>query len=467
MSMRPQVFAQHPPAPTRRELLKVGGVGMFGLSLGLSALLQQRQATAASATFPRTGGKAKSCIVLYLLGGPPQHETWDPKPDAPAEIRGDLRPITSAVPGIHVGELMPLTARLMKKICVLRGCSTGDNAHSTSGYAMLTGVPHTPIGVENALPGAPNDWPCVGAVVKHLRRGNGLPSAITLPQIIQNTGQKTWPGQDGGWLGRSADPWLITGDPADPKFSVQDLTPPDGVSGARVNQRLSLLQQVDHRLNAIENNGVIEQYDAWRQQAFNLLGSKDARRAFDLSLESEQTRDRYGRNKFGQSTLLARRLVEAGVSLVQVNWPRFDGFPNEGSWDTHSKNTECLKGVLMPVMDQAYSALLEDLTARGLLDETLVVWTGEFGRTPKVNKNGGRDHWGSVFSAAFAGGGVKGGQVHGASDRQGAEPISGRVGAADFTATIFHCLGIDPRTEIVDSTGRPVAISRGNVISVF
>ncbi|HWE04953.1 MAG TPA: DUF1501 domain-containing protein [Tepidisphaeraceae bacterium] len=451
------------PGPTRRELLKAGGVGLFGASLGMSSLLQQRELRAADPLISSTGGKAKSCILLCMLGGPPQHETWDPKPNAPLEIRGDLRSIPSSVPGIHVGELMPMTARLMEKICLLRACSTGDNAHSTSGYAMLTGVPHSPLGVEGAKPGPPNDWPCVGAVVKHLRRGNGLPSAITLPEIAANDGGKTWPGQDAGFLGRAADPWVIGGDPSAPHYRVEDLTPPADISPDRMGERLSLLQRVDRGLARVEENGSVDRFDTWRKQAFDLLASKEARRAFDLDQESPATRDRYGRNKFGQGVLLARRLVEAGVCLTQVNWTRIDGAVNSG-WDTHSKNAESLKTTLMPRMDQAYSALLEDLTDRGLLDETLVVWMGEFGRTPKINKNAGRDHWGAVFSTALAGGGIKGGQVHGASDRLGAEPIAGRVQPADFTATIFHCLGIDPRTAIRDRAGRPLAISGGNVI---
>jgi hypothetical protein len=447
---------------SRRELLRLGGLGAFGL--GLPALLQQRSLQAADQP-ARSRERAKSCIVLFMLGAPPQHETWDPKPDAPAEIRGELSPIRSSVADIHVGELMPLTARRMEKICILRGCSTGDNAHSTSGYAMCTGVPHVPLGVEGAAPGAPNDWPSLGAVVKHLSKStSGLPAAVTLTEAAANDGNKPWPGQDGGFLGRGADPWVLGGDPSQPDYQVQDLVPPAGIGGERVLERLSLLEQFDRRIAAAERNSAAGRFDVWRDQALSLMASPAARRAFDLNQESAATRDRYGRSKFGQSVLLARRLVEAGVGLVQLNWPRVAGGLNNGHWDTHSKNAEALKTVLMPRMDQAYSALLDDLADRGLLDETLVVWMGEFGRTPKINAAGGRDHWGSVFSVALAGGGVRGAQVYGSSDRLGAVPKSGRVEPADLAATIFHCLGLAPSTEIRNTSGRPLPISHGEVI---
>ena len=444
----------------RREWLRIGGLSAMGLSLP-QLLAKRAQANSQPAT-RNTDGKAKSCIVLFLLGGPPQHETWDPKPDAPAEIRGPLHPIQSAVPGFQVGELMPQTARLTDKICALRAVSTRDNAHSTSGYAMSTGVAHKPIGVEGAAPGKPNDWPCLAAVVKSLRASQGgLPSSIMLPEINANDGNKTWPGQDAGWLGRDADPWLLTCDPSAEKFEVPSLALPKDVASVRFDSRRTLLSQVDQRLATVANSKALDSQDAWHQQAFGLLQSSNARGAFDLSQESDAVRDRYGRHKFGQSVLLARRLVESGVSLVQVNWSRIPGALNNGHWDTHSKNAEALEKHLMPRMDQTYSALLEDLHQRGLLDDTLVVWMGEFGRTPKINRNGGRDHWGPVFSIAMAGGGVQGGQVYGASDRLGAEPKSGKLSAADVTATIFHALGYRPETPMYDMLDRPIPISQG------
>ncbi len=330
---------------------------------------------------------------------------------------------------------------------------------------MSTGVPHRPLGVEFAKPGAPNDYPSTGAIVKHVVGArDGLPAAITLTEVLANDGNKTWPGQDGGFLGRGADPWVLAGDPAEPKYHVQDLAPGVGLTDIRMRDRLSLLDRLDRRLNVDPENEAFAQFEAWRRQAITLLASPAARSAFELSREPDAVRERYGRNKFGQSVLLARRLVESGVSLVQVNWPRIEGALNNGAWDTHVKNAESLRTVLMPRMDQAYSALIGDLAARGLLDETLVVWMGEFGRTPKINPAGGRDHWGSVFSVALSGGGVGGGQVYGSSDRTGAAPKSGRVEPADLTATIFHCLGLDPQRQIRDNSGLPLPISRGRVL---
>ncbi len=446
---------------TRREWLRVGGLGALGLSL--PALLAARsEAASVGSSF----GKAKSCILLFHLGGPPQHETWDPKDDAPLEVRGGLKSIASNVAGIRVGELMPRTARLLDRICVLRAMSTGDNAHSSSGYWMLTGTPHQPMNSENSKPGAPNDWPCTAAVVHQLRRGQGgLPSAIALPEPIWNTGMIFWPGQDGGFLGRAADPWLIRCDPSSSDFRIPGLNLSAEVSSRRLDARLSLLEQVNRGLDGVERSEAMARFDHRSQQAFDLLRAGKARRAFDLDREPTALRDRYGRNRWGQSVLLARRLVEAGVSLVQVNWTRMPGDTDDSpAWDTHNKNAQRLKNNLMPPMDRAYSALLEDLQTRGLLEETLVVWMGEFGRSPKINGGGGRDHWGRVFSVALAGGGVRGGQVIGSSDKIGGLPREGRVQPQDLTATIFHCLGYSPLTEMRDTLGRPLVISRGEVI---
>lgn len=442
---------------TRREWLRVGTLGTLGLASSMGRSVGK--------SVERSFGKARACIVLFHLGGPPQHETWDPKPDAPVGIRGESHPIATRVPGIHVGDMMPRTARLLDQICVLRALSTNDNAHSSSGYWMLTGVPHAPMNSENAKPGAPNDWPCHAAVIQKLRGGrNGLPAAIALPEHIWNTGGISWPGQDGGFLGRTANPWLIHCQPHQPGFQITGLGLPVDVSAERMTQRLSLLQRVDHALDNLDR-GLVSVHDARRRQAIDLLRTGRGRQAFELEREPEKLRERYGKTRWGQSLLLARRLVESGVSFVQVNWTRM---PEETSsspaWDTHQHNARNLQR-LMPVMDQAYSALLEDLQLRGLLDETLVVWIGEFGRTPRINASGGRDHWGHVFSGALAGGGVRGGQVLGSSDRIGGHPRDGRVLPQDLQATMFHCLGHDLHTEVHDTQGRPLAISRGTVLS--
>ncbi len=379
---------------------------------------------------------------------------------------GEFKPTATNVPGVQVGELMPRTARMMDKVCLLRGMATDDNAHSSSGYWMLTGTPHQPTNAENSTPGAPNDWPSTAAIVQRLRPGDGgLPASIVIPEHIWNTGGIVWPGQDAGFLGRAADPWRILCDPNSPNFEIPGLAPPTDVPAPRLHDRLSLLDQVNRGLDAVEAGPAIERFDARSRQALDLLRAGRARAAFDLDKEVPARRDRYGRNRWGQSLLLARRLVEAGVSLVQVNWTRTaEDSDDNPAWDTHKKNAERCKSVLMPKMDLAYSALLEDLADRVLLDETLVVWMGEFGRSPKINGAGGRDHWGHVFSVALAGGGVRGGQVHGASDAVGGHPREGRVQPQDLTATIFHCLGFSPHAEIHDGLGRPLPLSRGEVI---
>lgn len=458
---------------SRREWLKVGGLSAGALTL--ADLLQIQSANAAnplqqdapklSASF----GKAKHCIVLFLLGGPPQHETWDPKPEAPEEVRGQFGSIETATPGLRVGELMPLTAKLTNKIAVLRALATDDNAHSSSGYWMLTGHPHAPKNSENALPGAPNNWPSIAAVVRHLKGDSGaLPGSVRLPEEIWNTGRLPWPGQDAGWLESQADPWLITCDPNKADFKVPDIALPADIPMERFAQRRDFLNSLNRRLDQAQSQAVLHRWSTWQSKAVELLQTPAAQAAFALDRESDTVRDRYGRNRFGQSVLLARRMIEAGVSLVQVNWTRWENDEDAApAWDSHAKHNERIKNALMPPMDQAYSALLEDLNNRGLLDETLVVWVGEFGRTPRFNAAGGRDHWGHVFSGALAGGGVRGGTVYGVSDRQGAYPLEGRVEPQDLAATIFHCLGFAPSTELKDRFGRPLAITNGTPIQAI
>lgn len=450
---------------SRREWLRVGGAGLGGLSLPLLSAASASTANAA-ADAGRAFGKAKSVIVIFLGGGPPQHETWDPKPEAPAEIRGGFGTIATQTPGLAVGELMPLTAPLTDKIAVLRAMVTNDNAHSSSGYQMMTGIPHVPLSAENAVSKAPNLAPHWGAVTKYVRQrsANAFPPAITIPNRIANTGEIVWPGQTGGVLGPKYDPWLLTCDPSQPGFTVPDLTLPAELPPLRFERRLSLLAQVDRHLNGLSDAPAVAGFSRQTQQALDLLGGSQARRAFDLSQESDATRDRYGRTRWAQSVLLSRRLVEARVPFVQVNWCHVEGEPNAGSWDTHDRHNDLLQRFLMPWMDRAYSALLTDLSERGLLEETLVVWVGEFGHTPKFNPRAGRDHWGHCFSIALAGGGVRGGIVHGKSDAHAAYAVAGRVEPRDLLATVFHCLGHSPDTELHDTEGRPQPISRGRVI---
>jgi hypothetical protein len=450
---------------TRRDVLHAGGLGLFGLSL--PELLRGRARAAKAPGRGTRGPRAKACIVLFLMGGPPQHSTWDPKPDAPDLIRGEFKPIATSVPGTKVSELLPRLARLADKLCLLRAVCTDDNAHSSSGYYMMTGRPHQPMNAENVNPGPPNNWPTLGAYVQRLRKAPGatLPAAVRLPHHIFNTDGSTWPGQDAGLLGRNADPWLLRCEPASAKNGFPDFRLSADVSPSRLQGRRGLRDRINRRFQAVERGGAPDHFDAQAQQAFDLLRSDRSRNAFDLDREPRAVRERYGLNQFGQSVLLARRLVEAGVSMIQVNWFRGPNEPPDNPcWDSHTKESERLKTVLAPPLDQAFSALLEDLSLRGLLDETLVVTLAEFGRTPRFNGRTGRDHWGHVFSLALAGGGIRGGQVYGASDKIGGYPKDGRVLPPDLLATIFHCLGYRPDTEVEDALGRPLPLSRGQVL---
>jgi hypothetical protein len=445
---------------TRRDWL-LGGTGLGGAAIGMRGLSAAQPVSSSGTAF----GRAKSVIVMFLGGGPPQHETWDPKPQASEEVRGGFGTIATKTPGLFVGELMPRTAQLTDKIAVLRGMVTNDNSHSSSGYQMMTGVPHIPLNAESAISKAPNLAPHWGAMAQYVDQQFGaLPQAVTLPNRIANMGVIPWPGQTAGVLGPQYDPWLLTCDPSQADFNIPDLTLPKDISERRLEKRLALLKQVNRRAVRVADSSAVIRLNRQIKQAVGLLRRSKSGSVFDLSQESDATRDRYGRTRWAQSVLLARRLVEAGVSLVQINWAKVDKEPNGGSWDTHDRHNDLLKRFLMPWMDQAYSALLTDLSDRGLLDETLVLWVGEFGHTPKFNARAGRDHWGHCFSIALAGGGVQGGVVHGESDNSAAYPISGRVEPRDLMATVFHCLGYSPDTEVHDTSGRPLPISRGRVI---
>ena len=302
-------------------------------------------------------------------------------------------------------------------------------------------------------------------MVRALKQETGqVPAAVTLPEHIWNDGNVPWPGQDAGFLGRRHDPWLIHCQPQDNTFNVPGLTLEKDIAGLRLHRRRQLLDQFDAARNHLDRAPAGSSYQLHAQQALDLLTRGRAGTAFDISQESDKTRDRYGRSRYAQSVLLARRLVERGVSLVQLNWTRIKGKENQGGCDTHSQHCESLKAFLMPMMDRAFTALLEDLEQRGLLDETLVVWQGEFGHTPKINGKAGRDHWGNCFSVAMAGGGIRGGVVHGSSDKHAAFPVDGVVRPRDIISTVFHCLGYSPETVVHDPLDRPIPISRGHVI---
>lgn len=450
---------------TRREVMRIGGLGACGLSLPQLLHGQSAHANEAGvhAVVRPSTGRAKSCIVLFLLGGAPQQSTWDPKPDAPAEVRGQIGSIDTVIPGIRFSELMPKLAMRADRLAVLRAVSTNDNAHSSSGYYMLTGRPHAPMNSEGAKPGPPNDWPNWAAALQRiLPPARNLPNAVRLPQHIFNTDGAIWPGQDAGMLGIGMDPWMFRCVPASPDYCISDFQLPGDVSLDRLATRRDLVRTIDRQSEMAAALGLTKTFGDQQQRAYNVLSSAASRGAFDLSAETPQTRQRYGATQFGQSCLLARRLIEADVRLVQVNWYRGpEEPPDKPCWDSHGDEANRLKNVLVPPTDDAFSALLDDLSDRGMLDETLVICMSEFGRSPRINGSGGRDHWGSVFSVALAGGGIRGGTVYGSSDDVGGYPRSGKVGPEDLNATMMHCLGFSAETEFLDRQGRPHAITKG------
>ena len=461
---------------TRREWLRVGGLSALGLSL--PQLLAADTIGAKKPTGPQpelarglgggTFGRAKSVIFLWLQGGPPQHETFDPKPDAPVEIRGPFNPISTNVPGIQFCELLPRTARRADKLAVVRSVHTNDNNHDVSGYWVLTGNPYGP---GSARQIKPTDWPYFGSIVKMLRPSDVLPalSSVWIPDMMRLNEGVTPAGQTAGFLGGRWEPERFVGDPATAGYSVEGLSLPGDVTRVRIDRRRDLARQFDQHFGQVDRSGAVDSWNKLSQQAYDLVTSGRARAAFDLSTETDATRDRYGRHSWGQTVLLGRRLVEAGVRLVHVNWTREvgDSAVNNPMWDTHSKNADRLQDCLCPQFDVGFTALLDDLEERGLLDETLVVAVGEFGRTPKINSQGGRDHWGNVFSFALAGAGIRGGQVFGASDRNGGHPTVDPIRPHDLTATIFHLLGIDPAGMFRDLNDRPHPVTKGHPLSIL
>ncbi len=454
---------------SRREWFRVGGLGALGLSLP-DLLRAGQQAAAAPAAPPALGrnlqgvtfGRAKNVIFLWLQGGPPQHETFDPKPDAPAEIRGPFRPIATNVPGIRFCELLPRIAGHADKLAVVRSLSTNNDNHDVSGYWILTGYPYGP---GSALRIKPTDWPYFGSIVKMLSPSQRLPAltSVWVPDLLRENENVTPAGQTAGFLGRLWEPERFVGDPASANYRIEGLDPAGDLTPIRLNRRRDLRAQIDRHFRTVERGGAVEVWDRLSQQAFDLVTSGRARAAFDLNREPEQVRQRYGRYSWGQTVLLARRLIEAGVRLVHVNWVREpgDSAVDNPMWDTHAQNADRLQDVLCPQFDVTFTALLDDLDQRGLLDETLVVAIGEFGRTPRINALGGRDHWGHVFSFAMAGAGIAGGQVLGASDRYGAHPATEPLRPHDLTATIFHLLGIDPQGVFYDKSNQPHFLTRG------
>ena len=443
----------------RRELLQVGFSGLLGL--GMADVLGARPAVAGTV---KGGPKAKSVILVFMTGAPAHQDIWDINMERPREYRGEARSIKTNVPGIEISEYLPRLAKLADRYSIVRSMYHNNNVHEFGTHLVLTGVDQIPPGARHFATRA--DWPAMGSIVSFARPStNGLPSAVILPTYLNNG--YGFSGQTGGIMGSRFDPWVIDKDPSQPGFRVPDLQPSPGMTADRLANRRSLLAHVDRQRQDLEGVFEVRQLEETQTRAFTSLTSPKTRDAFDLSQETDATRERYGKHMFGQSLLLARRLVQAGVGLIQANMGHMN------NWDTHTDNFGQLKNRLLPPFDAAFSALLEDLSQRGLLEETLVIAVGEFGRTPKVGTdNGGgitnasgRDHWGGVFSAVFAGAGVQGGRIVGKSDEAAAYPDGVGYRPSDLSATVFTALGIDPHGQFTDQQGRPMPISAGEVIS--
>lgn len=453
---------------SRRRLLSAGALagGMLGshmLAGGFSlANLLQRRAAAAETSDSLLPARAKACIQLFLWGGPGAQETWDLKPAAPDQARGEFKPIQTSVAGTFISEHLPLLAARADRYTIIRSLThTGVN-HGTSSYHMLTGHIHWSPGTLRHP--ARIDMPNVGInAARFLPHPKHLPGYVQLPAIINDGDGLPVPGQDAGILGDAQAPFRVLGDLTQPSFRVPELVLADGLSAERLSGRMGLRQRVAEGLEHLSRDVAGSALDSSYERAVRLLSSAETQRAFDLSCEAQALRQRYGYHHFAQGLVLARRLVEAGVPLVTVYW-NSPGNADDQSWDTHNEQHRRLRDHLLPAFDRGVSALLDDLAERGLLDETLVAWFGEFGRTPRINSLGGRDHWGFCQSIGLAGGGIKPGTVYGSSNRDGGYPDRDPVSPDDLAATIFHCLGIDYRQHMFDLQGRPIPLSYGEPV---
>lgn len=462
------------PFLTRRTALRAGAVGLLGLS-ELSAM----RAMAASEK-PR----ARSVIFVFLTGGLSHHDSFDLKPDAPDTVRGEFKPTATKTPGIQICEHLPLLAERSETWSLVRSIATGSDGHEVACHMLLTGRLDMPAGFSLQNVPNPNEWPSMPALVNYAQEGRGrnnLPPAVVLPEPSINEAGKVRPGQYAGRLGPRWEAWHLRmatqcplGNGACPHcfrhddeptfkhepatiFETPTLTLPEG-GPDRLQGRVGLLNKIERQQRDLERTAEGEQLDRHRQQALKVLSDPRTKGAFEVEKADAKTLARYGKNKFGLSLLMAKRLVEAGVSLVQVNLGK------NSSWDTHRRNFVNLKENLFPYFDRSISALLDDLKTSGLLDETLVIVTGEFGRTPKINKDAGRDHWGRVMTSLFAGGGVKGGRVIGATDRIGGEPVSERQTPENMAATLYSTLGIPRTAGWQDTDGRPYEVYRAEPI---
>jgi hypothetical protein len=415
---------------SRRSFLKAGALGLTGLTM--ADVLRARAAQSA------TGQKTKdtSVILIWKGGGPSHLDMWDLKPEAPAEFRGEFQPIGTNVPGIDISEHLPLSAQQMDKFSILRSVTHPDAGHESASHYLLTGYKPT-----NDIPA--NEAPSYGSITAKERgpRRSGLPAYIAVPKAPKSTAA--------AYLGVAYNPFSTGGDPSAKDFSVRNLTLPNGISMDRLDNRRKLLQSIDTMRRDTDKTGLMDGLDAFTRKAFEMVTSPAAQKAFAINEESDATRDRYGRVMLGQSLLMARRLVEAGVTFVTVD---------AGGWDTHANNFETLKKRKLPEFDQGWSALLDDMHERGLLENTLVLVWGEFGRTPRINGNAGRDHWPGAMSVVLAGGGLKSGLAIGESDSKAEYPKDRPLTPEDVLSTMYHVLGIDQTIEYMNEAQRPVKI---------
>lgn len=463
MTSRQSSNAPHSPQVTRRELLQVGYSGLLGI--GLPSLFTGRalaaEASLALGSVPPT---SKSVILVFLTGGASHIDTFDMKPEAGPGIRGEFQPIATPVPGLHVCEHLPNLAARADKYAIVRNLSHSDNNHLVSTHHVLTG--HQQPGAFFDKIASRDDWPSYASACDYLKpRNDAIPTGVNLPTFLRER-VLVWPGQHAGFLGTKHDPWQIVGNPNAPDFKVDALRLAPGIDVDRFENRQALLAQFDREQERFAEITDCRRLTNQQQLAFSMLSTSKLAQAFELNRETAETRDRYGRHTFGQSLLLAKRLNEAGVPIVQANMGAVQ------NWDSHSNIFETLKGRLLPPLDQGMAALLDDLEASGRIDETLVVMLGEFGRSPKLSiqrgqTKAGRDHWGPCNFALFAGGGVRGGLVLGESDRIGAYPESTPYSPNDLGATVHHMLGVNPASEIRDRLGRPVPLNHGTVMEAL
>jgi hypothetical protein len=473
---------EHPRLP-RRTAIQVGSVGLLGLGMNHVAGLR-----VAAGETGRAATSKRSVIYIFLSGGLAQHDSFDLKPEAPAQIRGEFHPIATRTPGIQICEHLPMLAQRSHLWALVRSLTHPSNDHSLGHHIMLTGRSDAPPGFNPSVP-RPQDWPSIASVAGAVTRPrNNLPPAVVLPEKLIHYSRRVIPGQFGGIMGSHRDPWFIEASPysslsygAYPEFEFDhqerpnmprrsvfqapNLTLPEGMAANRLNHRLEVLGHIDRQRADLERFASVEQFDRFREGAISLLTDRRVREAMDVTASSEDVQARYGKNSFGWSLLMARRLVEAGVNLVQVN------LGNNETWDTHGEAFPHLKEKLLPPTDRALSALLDDLHDTGLLESTLIVMAGEFGRTPKIThlpqhyKLPGRDHWGAVQTVFFAGGGVRGGTVVGSSDKTGGYPAADPQRPENMAATIYHSLGLPETVVWKDETDRPHHVFHGNPIA--